>query len=796
MRSSNTSHKRKSEWHWPFKSLLAILAAACLVNTAYAIDPNRAMSQYLRDRWGTERGFPGGPVYAITQTTDGYLWIGTEKGLVRFDGLNFLLIQHANTPSLPAGPVLGLTADAAGNLWIRQRSPSLLRYRDGKFEDVLPELEREEPGVTAMCRGNNGEVLFSVLVNGILRYSGGRFITLASLARLPNFLVISMAETPAGDIWMGTRDAGLFRLSGQKTSAITRGLPDLKINCLLPTGNRELWVGTDNGIVRWNGDELTMSGVSPSLNHIQALAMIEDRDANVWIGADSRGLLRLNARGASSFDERARHPGGAGGAGEAVTAVFEDREGNLWTGSASGIERLRDSVFLTYSVSEGMPSESNGPVYVDSEGRAWFAPIDGGLYWLKEGQIGRVTDAGLSKDVVYSITGGKGELWIGRQRGGLTHLRSEGSSFTARTYTQAEGLAQNSVYAVHQNRDGTVWAGTLSGGVSKFSDGRFTTSTSANGLASNTVTSIVESSDGTMWFATPNGLSALSKGRWQVYKSQDGLLSENVNCLLEDSTGVLWIGTVDGLASFGSGRIQIPTGLPASLHEQILGLAEDKYGSLWIATSNHVLQVKRDKLLQGKLGDADVREYGLAEGLHGIEGVKRHRTVVADPLGRIWFSMNLGLSVADPSRLTGSSAPAIAHIQTISADGSSIDLQGSVRIPASPRRVTFNYAGLSLSVPDRVKFRYTLDGFDQGWSEPKTTREAIYTNLSPGSYRFRVLASNSDGLWNGSETAINFYIEPAFWQTWWFRLSCLLACALATVIGYRVRVRQLDRQLN
>jgi signal transduction histidine kinase/ligand-binding sensor domain-containing protein len=790
LRSSNTFRDGQARQLCSFRWLLAGFAALCIINTAYGLDPNRAMSQYIRDQWGAERGFPGGPVYAITQTPDGYLWIGTEKGLVRFDGLNFNLIQVASTPSLATGPVLGLMADADGNLWIRLRSPSILRYRDGKFENVLPDLEYEERGVTAMCRATNGDALFSALINGTLRYSGGRFITLTHRLDLPNFLVISMAETPDGNVWMGTRDAGLFRLNGGQASAITEGLPDRKINCLLPSGDHELWVGTDNGIVRWDGTELTKSGVPPSLGHSQALTMIRDRESNIWIGTASQGVLRVNADGVASFEGRDQRSAGT------VTALFEDREGNLWAGNAQGIERLRDSVFTTYSTSENLPSESNGPVYVDSEGRTWIAPSGGGLYWLKGRQVGRVTGAGLDKDVVYSITGGKGDLWVGRQRGGLTRLRSNGGSFTTETYTRTEGLAQNSVYAVHQNRDGTVWAGTLSGGVSRFKDGKFTTFTIANGLASNTVASIAESSDGTMWFATPNGLSALAKDGRQIYTMRDGLPSQDVNCLLEDSNGVLWIGTGDGLAFFISDRVQSPSEAPAVLHEHVVGLAEDRNGSLWIATSNHVLQVKRDKLLGGALGDADVREYGIADGLNSTEGVKRHRTVVTDSAGRIWFSMNRGLSVVDPARSTSSSAPALVDLQAVSADGRLIDLRGPVQIPANRQRITFSYAGMSLSVPERVRYRYKLDGFDRGWSNPVATREAIYTNLGPGSYRFRVMACNSDGLWNGSEAMISFDIEPLFWQTWWFRLSCLLACALAALALYRVRMRQLARRLN
>ena len=253
------------------------------------------------------------------------------------------------------------------------------------------------------------------------------------------------------------------------------------------------------------------------------------------------------------------------------------------------------------------------------------------------GKHGQVHEAGLEKDVVYSIAGGEGEFWLGRERGGLTQLRLEGIPFTAETFTESDGLAQNSVYSVYQSRDGAVWAGTLSGGVSRLSHGKFTTYTNASGLASNTVASILETSDGTMWFATPNGLSALAKGRWQTYSAPDGLPSENVNCLLQDSQGVLWVGTAAGLAFRGAGRFHVPAGAPPSLREQILGLAEDSLDRCGWPLPIMSCAVNRDKLMRGALADGDVREYGLADGLRGVEGVKRHLSVFTDPRADLVF---------------------------------------------------------------------------------------------------------------------------------------------------------------
>ena len=765
---------------------------ACSIQPAHALDPNRTLSQYVRDRWGSEQGLPRGPIYAIEQSIDGYLWIGTEKGLVRFDGLSFVLVQ--SQPKQPAPThVLGLQADREGGVWARLRRPTLtmLRYRNGVFQDVMEILGRSRASVSANARDKDGNPLLWVLEQegSVIVLKRGKFETLASPTNFSRSPVLALAQTADGSIWVGTRDAGLFRLKEGITSAVKTGLPDLKVNTLVPKGN-ELWVGTDAGLVRWDGSKLTKDGVPQSLDGVQILVLRLDARSNLWGGTNSQGLFRLNSNGISWMDEPSNRTQ------QAVTAVFEDREGNLWTGSASGLERIRDSVFVSYSSAEGLPSDSPGPIYVDSENRTWFAPITGGLWWLRDGHPVEAKEAGLNRDVVYSIAGARDGLWIGRQNGGLTHLRRRGDSLTAATYRKTDGLAQDSVYAVHEGRDGAVWAATLSGGVNRLHAGKIKTYTSADGLASNTVASILEDSNRTVWFATPNGLTSLSSGRWRTYKTADGLPSENVNCLLQDSVGMIWFGTSAGVAFLRDGKIQSAPKPPASLREQILGLAEDRTGSLWIATANRVVRMKRDALATGRIDEGDWREYTLADGLRGVEGVKRHQSVVTDSLGRVWFSLNRGISIVHPGLLASNSAPVVVHIENISTDGRPINLQGKLRIPGGSQRIVFGYSGLSLSVPERVRFRYLLEGFDRNWSDPVSAREAIYTNLGPRPYRFRVIASSPDGVWNSSESAVEFEIAPLIWQTWWFRVAGVFALALAIAAMYRVRLVRMTRQLN
>jgi len=805
------------------RSIVAALAASiliCFAFSARALDPNRMASQYIHDRWGSARGFTGGSVSSIAQTPDGYLWLGSDKGLYRFDGMTFRQFPQATPTALPIGPVQALMTDAQGNLWIVLQTTRILRYRDGKFE--LGRDEAEE-GITAITKGKDGNALFASLALGVLTYNSGKFEMLAApggrtnytasasnevydqlttrrawatgvtahrLAE-PNSAVLSMAETADGKIWLGTQDKGLFYLRDGKISGVSKPSDVQKINCILPFSNGELWIGTNRGLARWYGSEITATGVPPALLHTPILSLAQDRDSNIWIGTP-QGLFRYNTQGLLPTDNVNANLT----ASSAVNAIFEDREANLWVGTARGVERLRDSPFVTFSPAKGQTSEGNGPVYVDNQERTWFAPLSGGLHWLKGTQNETVANDGLSNDVIYSITGSPGEVWVGRQRGGLTRLRFDGSALNSKTFTHLDGLAQDNVYAVYQGRDGAVWAGTLNAGLSEFKDGRFTSYTAENGLASNTVTAIAQSSDGAMWFGTPNGLNSLSQGSWHAFTTQHGLPSAEINCLFEDAAHVLWIGTANGIASFSAGKIQPSPNLPANLREQILGIAEDRNGGLWIDTVNRVLRVPRDKLLNGTLADADLHEFSLTDGLNGVEGVKRQQSVVADDAGRIWFSMNHGLSEVDPARLNASSAPVILKIESLSADNVPVDLTTNIRIPSSRHRIVFSFSGLSLSVPERVRYRYRLDGFDRGWSEPVAAHDAVYTNLSPGSYQFHIIASNSDGVWNEAGASLPITIAPEFYQTkWFFALCALLAGAIAWA-AYQRHLQQVTARLD
>jgi signal transduction histidine kinase/ligand-binding sensor domain-containing protein len=833
LKSLNVCREQRGR-HAAFVSVA--LALVCLALNARAVDPNRSLSQYLYSRWSSDKGFSAASVTSFAQTPDGYLWIGTEKGLFRFDGLSFQLFQQATPMSFPITSVQGLTVDASGNLWILLQNTKVLRYRDGKFELGK---EQAEAGITAVGKRRDGSVFLSSLALGPLTYRDGKFESIGRAAqpaevsnagasgqsasasspaapvngstdqlstRLawatgvvphryaePNSAVLSVAESTDGRIWLGTRDSGIFYLSDGRVAQAANSPAHAKINCVLALDDRAVLIGSDNGILLWNGTKVTSDGLPAALLHVRAQAMIRDRDSNIWIGT-SNGLLRYRI---AAENNNAVVEANSTRASGPVTAMFEDREGDIWIGGPAGVERLRDSTFVSYAPAT-LHAEATGAVYAKNYEDAWFAPIEGGLRRVVRGQTQSITNDGLAQDVVYSIAGRDDEIWIGRQQGGLTQLKLSGDKIlAARTFTRKDGLAENGVYSVFAAPDGAIWAATLSGGVSEFRNGRFKTYTTADGLASNTVAEIAESRDGTMWFATANGLSALSTNEWRSIRPEGSLNFNNVNCLLAStSNDVLWVGTAAGLAFVRGGHAEVPLQVPGVLRESILGIAEDQLGWLWLSTSSHVLRVSVKNLLSGKVPDEDVRIYGMEDGLLGTEGVKRDRSVFADATGKIWFSMNRGLSVVDPLRAARNSTPAIAQVDGISADGNPVTTNDRVRLGEAHRRVTFNYSAVDLKEPERVRYRYKLDGLDEEWSEPVATREVTYNNLSSGAYRFHVMASNGDGAWNSAEAALALEIAPAYWQTWWFRFASGVLVALVMLLLYRLRMRRLTEEMN
>ena len=776
----------------PISTVLVLLIVACFSKTAECLDPHSTYAQYLSQRWTMSNGFPGGRINAITQTPDGYLWVGTSKGLVRFDGVTFIPVGGPNGIAAPISQALSLVSSKDGALWVWDQDMNLRRYKQGKLGDAEFLAGQEDRVVSAVTSSRDGDVLIATQAPRLFRLGNGRVQTLTNGGSLGIPSPQTIAQTTDGKIWMATYEAGLFYWDHDRIEALKDLKPD-KINCLLPVKGKGLWIGTDEGAVLWDGRQISLTISSQALKGARVLSLANDRGGNIWIGT-SKGLFRQNSEGLRMMESAAEE------SPRTLTAIFEDREGNLWTGDDQGLEQLRDGTFTSFTVPRGSALEGSGggPIYADSLGGTWFAGSHGGLYEVVNGTATKVAAASLGRDVIYSITGFKDDLWVGRRDGGLTHLVQEGTTTpsvrTIRTYTRSQGLPQNSVSSVFRSFDGTIWAGTLSGGVSSLRHDRFSTLTSADGLGSNTISSIQEDKSGAIWFGTSDGLSRFVNGEAKTFRARDGLPSDEITTLLMDSSGVLWVGTSQGLARWSHGQIHPITDARPALHESVFGIAEDREGSLWLTTSNHILRVSRDALLKGSISSTDYREFSESDGLRSSEGTRRDRSAITDPGGHVWLSTSQGLSLI--RALPGPTAPAPPHVDSVQSDEAQLDPYQALRIGPEPHRITITFAAVSLAMPNSVRYRYKLQGFDHVWSEPSEARQVVYTNLGPGSYEFGLQASQGDDHWTGSDSLLSFSVQPTLWQTGWFRW--LWVCALCGLLFavYRARVRFLARAMN
>jgi ligand-binding sensor domain-containing protein/signal transduction histidine kinase len=753
-----------------------------------ALDGRRALAQYVHTVWGADKGYIGGAVYAIAQSADGYLWLGTERGLVRFDGSEFTLIRAPLPAYKATGAVRGLIEDADGNLWIRLDGPRLLRYRDGVFEDAVSKFALSDVLITAISKDRAGKLLLWSFQKGLLRFQGQRFEQILPRDRIDG-VAYSISESPDGVLWLGSRDSGLYRIERGESSEV---LPEellRSVNALAPSGRGGVWIGSENGLHLWENGALIQLKLPVKLRNAQVFTLLLDHDHNLWAGTEA-GLYRIDP-------ERRTVTGSYQNSGDArISSIYEDGQGDLWFAGVHGIERLRDGMFTSFSSQETELDKIGGPVFADEAGRAWFAPVSGGLYCLEDGSVKRIPVPDLGNDVIYSIDGSKDELWLGRQRGGLTGLTRRGDQWQSRTFTQKDGLAQNSVYSVTRARDGTVWAGTVSGGISVLRHGKFETYTVNNGLQSNAIFSSLEAADKTMWFASSSGLVSFDGKHWATYHGVDTGPPLNVRTVFEDSSHVLWIGTSHGLARFKDNQVEALRDLPQLLSEEILSIGQDARGFLWVVTDQHVLQIDRAKLVSGTLENEDVLSYGAGDGLAEIEGIRRHRSLVSDPSGRIWLSSLHSLAVADVKKAEAYLQTVHVRIDSVSTEGASMQPGQGLTFPSSTRSITFRYGGTNIAMPERTRFRYRLDSLDHTWSAGASSRQVVFTPLSPGTYTFRIMASNALGVWNGPENDVTFTVQPSFWQTWYFRAWSFVLLGTLGVAGYQFRLMQVKSELN
>ncbi|HXF06398.1 MAG TPA: two-component regulator propeller domain-containing protein [Blastocatellia bacterium] len=774
------------------------------IPAAWALDPRKALTQYAHDVWQIEHGLPSNTIGVIVQTRDGYLWLGTDNGLARFDGLRFTVFNKANTPAFGSNRITALLEDREGALWIGTPT-GLIRLKNGEWTVHTTRDGLSDNRIVSLCQDHQGNLWIGTETNGINRFANGKFTVYTQQQGLASNDVRVTYVDRRGTLWVGSA-GGLSRFHNGRFIAYTakEGVSFASVQAFSEDQEGALWIGTGSGLIRFKDGTFVLiskDGFSPRTRR----TMIHDREGNLWVGTYGEGLYRLSRGTWSRLTVK------EGLSDDRVLSLYEDREGSLWVGTHGGLNRLKDERVTAYTTREGLPDEWVYSVGEDRDGSLWIG-TRGGLARWKEGMLITYTTAqGLPNNIVRALhVDRKGNLWIGTDGGGLVRW-SQGRFIR---YGQKQGLMSDRVYAIYEDRNGYLWVGTYGQGLYQVKGGKLISFTlegnrlrrvSSGASPQGFVRVIYEDRQGNLWVGARRALFRLRGENATFYGPQQGFSpGELVTSFHEDEDGTLWIGTYGGgLNRFRDGKFTVYTtdhGLPDNVIYQIL---EDGQGNLWMSSNRGIFRVSRKELsdlAQGKVASLTPSVYGAADGMKSSEcngGNQSAGCKTRD--GRLWFPTTKGVVAIDPTRLRANPLPPPVVIEQIKVDGNVIDLRKTAQAPPGRGELEIDYTALSLLDPQKVRFKYRLEGFDEHWTDAGTHRTAHYTNLPPGRYRFRVIACNNDGVWNEMGAAVEFYLEPHFYQTRWFlALAVLLLASLGPSI-YIFRVRQLkarERELE
>jgi len=766
--------------------LPAAVVATLSSGAASALDPARALNQYSLDHWSTRDGLPQNTIQALLQSRDGYLWMGTQEGLVRFDGVRFTVFDHANTAALLNNHVSVLVESRDGSLWAGTFGGGLARLRDGIFEVYDQTHGLSGSSVTAVAEDAAGRLWVGTSTEGLNLLEAGQFRVLTTADGLPGNQIRALL-VEAGGVWVGT-SVGLARLGpdGRAVPGVDRALAGASVTTLLRDRQGALWVGTTHGLHRLQDGRLTRYGIAQGLPHDYIESLYADSRGVLWVGTSGGVARMLEGR----FEVLRTSEGLSN---NAVRSFVEDREGSLWVGTGGGLTRLRDGRATTFSFGHGLSDDDLYTVAPDRSGAGvWIGSYDGRVDHLSGGRFVSLHSAGpLAASRVRALHEDRaGRLWIGTERG--LH-RYAGGVYT--TFGAAHGLPQTAVRAVLEDRRGALWVGLDDGGLYRLQDGRVTAFSQKDGLGSPEVRALLEDRRGVLWVATYGGLARFQDGRFVTYGRERGLSVEFARSLHEDADGTLWVGTYGGgLNRFRDGRFTAFTTRQGLLSDVIYQILEDDDGNLWMSCNKGVFRVSKldlQAVAEGRLHGVRAIAYDEGDGMRSRECNGGGPAGARTRDGRLWFPTLQGLAMFDPARNSSNTTPPPVVIEDLVVDGRMLDARRGLRVEPRPQRLEFRFTALSFVAPAKVRFAYQLVGFDGDWVDGGGARAAQYTHVPPGRYTFRVKACNNDGVWNEAGQSLAVVVEPAFHETWWFAgLSVFSVVGLGLGL-YNLRIRRI-----
>ncbi|HJQ35579.1 MAG TPA: two-component regulator propeller domain-containing protein [Thermoanaerobaculia bacterium] len=744
-----------------------LIVALALFGAGYAaaLPADRSVNQYVHRAWTVEQGLPHGTVRGVVQTRDGYLWLATYEGLVRFNGEEFRVFDQTTSREMLSIAIRMIARADDGTLWLGTNA-GLMRYRGARFETIA--IPGGADSIGGLAIDSEGAVWAGTARGKMVRVRGDRAEEVS--LGLPVTPITALAAS-ADAIWIGT-STGLNRLRrGAKTAERIEGLASNRIFTLIPDGPDAILAGTATGLERIAGNRIEPIAGLPA---DQITALHRDRDGNLWVGTYSHGVFRVSGNGIAAYgiNDGLLNP--------TVRAIAEDDEGNLWIGSNGGLEQLRAGAFVSWDRKHGLEDDFVRTIFEDRDGVRWAGSADG-LYRADNGTWHK--DAGAPAGILAMEQSRDGTRWLGTANG-----LYRGSQLL----TIADGLSNNGIRDIYQDRAGDVWVATDFSVTRIHRDGRIESFARRPGIGTGYALSIAQSGDGRLWFATGVGLAEFDGAKFTLHAAPKELPSNRLFGVEADADdpGTVWVITDgDGLIRFRGGKSKVITTRQGLGTDKIVSVADDRQGRLWFGTGRGVFSASKRELnaiADGTATHIVSRFYDENDGL-GSRQCNGASTPAAlrSRDGRIWFATAKGVSM-----LAGGRAiplpPRVPIIERVFINNKLAAMNELHSIPPGSDRIEFDWSGVTFVTPERMRFRYRLEGYDENWMDGGTKRAASYTNLPAGEYRF-LLESSRDGVrWSG--TAVPFAMKPHFYETRWFLALLVLAVFALLLILHNMRL--------
>ena len=771
---------------WLKRRKLSRLLGALLVLVPSAGLPQGMVANhfgYARTVWRVSDGLPEDTVQALTESSQGLLWIGTTGGLARFDGTRIEVYGRGMAQPLSVNSIFCVALGKDGSLWAGTEGGGLLRLRGNDLRVYSAADGLTEAFVRSVYEDDRGRIWVGT-DDGLFVLEGERLRRVDEAAAFAQIAVHSITQDREHRIW-----AGGSRLIAIDPDGRARDYPlpgaysENLVKKILETSDGTLWVGTVGGLNRLeHGRFRTVPGI-----HATVRSLLQTSDGTLWIGTIGHGLWTFR----DGLLTRVNSPGFL--PSDTVLSIFEDDQRQIWIGTQAGMVRLNKTVVSLVPLPEGGDPDFE-TISGNDAGDVWVAAQS--LYLIREGQAHRVKYPGLGPAAVRNVYPGRdGTLWIGTDGGGVYAIRQG----EIRHYTAPAELTNNFIRGFLESRDGHMWIAS-DGGVTRIGPDGVAKFTVENGLAYSSTRSLVEDRDGSIWIGTDRGLNHWNNGAFQKNEATRALAEEKVWSILQDRKGTLWFGTRDhGLFRYRDGAVQqftVAQGLPSNSIYQIL---QDGSGTFWLTGPNLIASVQEPEI-DGPNPTADrpmsVEVYSMPFGGDGAQlyGGRQPSGYLA-PDDSVWFPTTRGAAHVERAKQTPAPAPR-AVLDEVEEDGSSVAAEGKLRVPAGVARLSFTFAAISLRSQEGVRFRYQLENFDSGWTLAASSRTATYTNLPAGQYRFRVVVFDTSQPAAVSEADLWLVKAPFFYQTWWFYTLAGLAVAVLAWSIYHVRLRQMQGRFS